>query len=378
MSVSMQKNQDSCALQICHSYKPPFGNIASVYSEFFRESGCRLVTVFLTGDKPTDGSVNIYGEAVFLGHNSSELSGLKLKVLRDLIDICRSHPFDFIIGHRYKSIYLGCLLSLFRGGMDVYGVVHSAKTFKRFFRKRFVSIFKKRLVILPVSKSLASEVRQSLPAYPRFRIRHFYNRIDMQTIEQSLLSRKSARKALSIDPNAFVYGNVARLHRKKNQECLIRAFSVVQKLVPDAQLVLIGDGDLEVELKKLVEQLGIKNKVHFMGFVANAEIYFRAFDVFVLSSQVETFGLVLLEAMVAGVPVIGSNAGGIPEVISSVGEIFPSRNVDALAKAMHKKYQYSVEKSTNYEECRKYAEEKFSLTAGRRDFWKMRNLDQAR
>lgn len=374
----MNENSESYALQICHSYKPPFGNIAALYSEFFRDSKYRLVTVFLTGEASDQINSEVFGEVIFLGHESSALSGLKLRVLRDLLRIYRDRRFHFIIAHRYKPIYIACLLTALAYRVRVYGVVHSAKTFKRFFRKLFASCFKRRLTILAVSDSLANEVRKALAQYPQAGIRHFYNRINTRLSDGVLLSRDQARENLQLDSNSFVFANVARLHAKKNQHCLITAFAAVADKMPQAMLLLVGDGDLKGELQDLASELGVGDKVIFAGFVPQAERYYRAFDVFVLSSKIETFGLVLLESMVAGVPVIASNAGGVPEVVGDVGRLFESGNAQALASAMLEEYESHKDAAVAAIEAAKlraWVEQEFSLDAGRRDFWQMWDAD---
>jgi glycosyltransferase involved in cell wall biosynthesis len=363
------------ALQICHNYLPPFGNIASLYSKFFRDGEYQLVTVFLTGKAKGAGNLaeEIYGETVFLEYESSALAGLKLIVLADLLRLYKSRRYAFIVGHRYKSIYLGCLLTLFGYPARVYGVVHSARTFKRFFRRRFVTLFKRRLVILGVSEYLADELRSSLPRYPAESIGHFYNRIDVAASDKGLLSKVDARIKLGLDSEAFIFANVARLHKKKNHTCLIKAFARVAQSMPDALLVLLGDGELREELQTQAEREGIADRVVFCGFVPQAEYFYKAFDCFVLSSKIETFGMVLLESMVAQVPVIASNVGGIPEVVEDKRYLFESDNSTQLSQLMLDLYQQEIagEGDKLKSRLREWVESKFSVAAGRRDFWEL-------
>jgi glycosyltransferase involved in cell wall biosynthesis len=94
---------------------------------------------------------------------------------------------------------------------------------------------------------------------------------------------------------------------------------------------MMGSGRLEASLKALAEELGVSASVRFLGQVANGRRYFKAFDVFVLSSDHEPFGMVLLEAMASGVQVLATDCGGAPEVVGDSGALFVLGDHTALA-----------------------------------------------
>lgn len=135
--------------------------------------------------------------------------------------------------------------------------------------------------------------------------------------------------------------NVGRLIDWKGTIYLVEAMSAVLKKCPDALLVIIGTGPEEGDLKQRVRELGLEGNVRFMGFVSTEDLpsYYHMASVFVLPSitiegQTEGLGVVLLEAMAAGCPVIGSNTGGIPDIIvdGESGFLVPERDVAALAE----------------------------------------------
>lgn len=364
--------QSKFALQICPYYVPPYFNIAQQYAWAFRDTEYHLITVFLTGEESQDVAKDIEGDVIFFGY--STLRGFKFGVLRKLIGLHRQYDFRIILAHRYKSIYLGCLLTLFAPRVPVFGVVHSAKTFKRFLKRTFVSRFADKLIILGVSGALLAELQSALPRYPGRHLRVAYNRINICRASAKLLPRVTARASLHIPDGVFVFATVARLHRKKNHELLIRAFARMQSNAPRATLLLIGDGDLRDDLQTLANDLGVGAKVIFAGFVRDVERYYGAFDVFVLPSKVETFGMVLLEAFVAKLPVIASSVGGIPEVVGDVGSLYPADDVNALAELMSRAYQELIENGLSQEQKQRIQarlEEHFSFDAGKRDFWQM-------
>jgi glycosyltransferase involved in cell wall biosynthesis len=98
---------------------------------------------------------------------------------------------------------------------------------------------------------------------------------------------------------------------------LLEAFSLFLKAVPGAELVIVGVGPLEAELKKMTLGLGIENRVRWLGKRSDVPAVMKSFDVFALTSIYEGFGLVLLEAMAAGIPVVASRVSAIPEVLDN-------------------------------------------------------------
>jgi len=107
--------------------------------------------------------------------------------------------------------------------------------------------------------------------------------------------------------------SVARFERPKDHETLIRALAGLREV--DWQLELVGDGPLQGRIHRLAKELGLSRRVHFLGYVADpAELLSRA-QLFVLSSRSESFPRSILEAMRAGLPIVASSVGGIPEAV---------------------------------------------------------------
>lgn len=127
---------------------------------------------------------------------------------------------------------------------------------------------------------------------------------------------------------------VAGLYERKGIACLIRAFEKVKRQVPEAHLYLVGHGDDRARFEKLAADSPAGKDVHFEGFQRFPEHYLRQTDVFVLASSTESFGLALSEARSAGCAVIGSNVGGIPEVLEQgrAGQLFTCNDVEQLAE----------------------------------------------
>ncbi|MBT6808418.1 MAG: N-acetyl-alpha-D-glucosaminyl L-malate synthase BshA [Flavobacteriales bacterium] len=107
--------------------------------------------------------------------------------------------------------------------------------------------------------------------------------------------------------------HISNFRKVKRIEDVILIYNKVQKKVP-AKLLMIGDGPERLKAERLCRDLGIWNKVQFMGKLKSVEQFLSISDVFLLPSETESFGLVALEAMASGTPVVSSNSGGLPEI----------------------------------------------------------------
>ena len=328
----MTRSTERHVLQFCHGYDGPFLDCARQYASLFADSGYRVTTVFLTGAADPDVAAGCASdEVLFMEFSSKAIRGLKLGAIRELRKIAASRNFSFCIAHRFKPIYIVLLAT----GLPVIGVHHAFGDYQRRTRKLFANLFRKRLSLLGVSDAVRDDMRQCLPKWPTGRISTLYNRIDIEAVQASQLPSAEAREALGLSANGWIVGNVGRLHPDKDQATLLQGFAkALPELPADSQLVILGQGRLEQDLKGLARELGITEQVKFLGQVPDARRYFRAFDVFALSSDHEPFGMVLLEAMAAGVPLLATACGGAKEVVEGVGILFPLRDADSLAQGL--------------------------------------------
>ncbi|MFP9119257.1 N-acetyl-alpha-D-glucosaminyl L-malate synthase BshA [Flavobacterium sp. RNTU_13] len=120
------------------------------------------------------------------------------------------------------------------------------------------------------------------------------------------------RSALAGEGQSIIT-HISNFREVKRIPDVVRIFNEIQKKIP-AKLLMVGDGPEREPAEKLAEELGISNKVVFFGNSNEINEILCLTDLFLLPSQTESFGLAALEAMAAGVPVISSNAGGLPEV----------------------------------------------------------------
>ena len=133
--------------------------------------------------------------------------------------------------------------------------------------------------------------------------------------------------------------SVGRLAPEKNWDTLVRAFAKVHEEHPETRLVLIGDGNARTTLEELAAELGVSERVTFTGSLPFQEIprYLKAADVFAFASVTETQGLVTIEAMAAGLPVVAVDGPGTRDIVEHGKQGFLVENdPDALAKGLHR------------------------------------------
>jgi glycosyltransferase involved in cell wall biosynthesis len=179
----------------------------------------------------------------------------------------------------------------------------------------------------------------------RFMIRHrsiaadrivvIGNSVDLDRFRfRDLEARRRTRQALGVPQGTRLVGTVTRLRVEKGTEHLVRAAPAVLARWPDALFVIAGDGPLANELKRLGRELGVAERVRFLGFRSDVPALLAALDVLVIPSLTEGFPLSLVEAMAAGVPVVATRVGGVPEVATDGHNVLlvPPADPEALAR----------------------------------------------
>ena len=143
------------------------------------------------------------------------------------------------------------------------------------------------------------------------------------------------RRQLGIPASAAVIGTVANLREVKRQDVLIRGFARLGEFRGSKpHLLLVGDGELRSELTRLAASLGVGDRVHFAGAQSNPEQFLHVMDVFALTSRSEGMPLSVLEAEAAGLPIVASRVGGLPEIVEDgrTGLLFDPGDDAALAR----------------------------------------------
>ncbi|WP_150299576.1 glycosyltransferase [Pseudomonas profundi] len=353
-------------LQLCHGYDGPFMDCARQYAALFKGTEYKVCTVYLTGSASDDvrrGSAS--DEVVFLNYSSRQLRGLKLGAINAVRKLVAANEYELCIAHRFKPTYVALLGT----SLPVIGIQHAFGVYRRRSRQLLANVFGRRLLLLCVSDAVRDDVMDSLGTKDFSRVETLYNRIDIAAVRAQLLSREAARRHLDLPDSAWVIANVGRLHPDKDQATLIRGFAKARSELPDnALLVIIGTGKLEADLRSLAEDLCVEEAVLLLGQVPNARRYFKAFDVFALTSDHEPFGMVLLEAMAANTPIICADSGGAQEVVEGYGQIFPFADATKLSECLLREYELNKDSNVCAERSGALLVSHFSDDAAKRRF----------
>ncbi len=165
-----------------------------------------------------------------------------------------------------------------------------------------------------------------------------HNGIDLEEFRKPLIHFVNQQKnhirnrIFNADADDFVIISVAALHERKGLNYLIEAFAKVAEKKDKVKLAIVGEGPERKKLEKLIKNLKLDDKVTLAGSQKEIALLLGASDLFVLASIKEAFGLAILEAMDAGIPVIGANVGGIPEIIedNKTGLLVEPKDVESL------------------------------------------------
>ncbi|CAI9391435.1 N-acetyl-alpha-D-glucosaminyl L-malate synthase BshA [Niallia sp. Sow4_A1] len=184
-------------------------------------------------------------------------------------------------------------------------------------------------LVTAVSNSLIAQTHEVIE--PNKEIVPVYNFIDERVYRK--VDASHLKKELAISMNEKVIIHVSNFRGVKRVTDVVKAFKRISDQIP-SRLLLVGDGPEMSKVTKLVDELQLREKVLFLGKQENLEELYSLSDLMLLLSEKESFGLVALEAMACGVPVIGTNVGGIPEVIvpNETGFICELGDVEDIAK----------------------------------------------
>jgi glycosyltransferase involved in cell wall biosynthesis len=276
-----------------------------------------------------------------------------------LARIIRGRTFDVVHMHTSHAHTLGCLASwLARQGARI---VTRRVAFPT--KKHLASKMKYRHGVHKYI-AVSAAIRQVMTGdgiQPE-RIAVVHSGIDVSRFDQQQ-DPSSIRTEFNLQPGRPILGNIGRLETVKGQAVLIDAMPTVLKAFPEALLLLVGGGEPKVALERKCRELGIESSVVFAGFRDDIPKLLQLFDVFVMPSLAEGLGTSVLDAMAAGVPVIASHVGGIPEIVENEknGLLVPPRNPPALAAAIIRLLRNRSERASLAAAGRSTVEKKFTV-----------------
>jgi glycosyltransferase involved in cell wall biosynthesis len=153
--------------------------------------------------------------------------------------------------------------------------------------------------------------------------------------------QEAEKTSLDVPPDAFRIGFVGRLHPQKGLDFLLQAMQMIRDRLHNAMLFIIGDGELRRSLENQTREYGLQHIVSFLGTSQDIPSLLYSLNLFVLPSLWEGMPVALLEAMAAGLPVVATSVGGVPEVVldGETGFLVPPGNPEALGQAILALYE---------------------------------------
>lgn len=345
-------------LQLIISDDPGILDLTREISKAFSKAPYEITNAFLHQTK----HLADYDKALSFHFKKTDLNGLRLKALWRLYRYCRQEKFDVVITHRFKPLHIMLTLNRFLNIPTCISVIHGFDEFKRGYRRRSIALgWSKHWHFVAVSEPVSAYLKRVLKLEAAD-ISIIHNAIDAQQLTASLKTKSQSKRVLNLNEDAFVFGTIGRLVPLKGHLVLIKAFEMTLDQYPHSQLVIIGEGRERPVLKQYIADHGLTQSVKLSGHIDDAASLLKSMDVFILPSLKEGFGLVLLEAMAAKIPIIASNTGGIPYVLGKLGRLIaPIDEPKAYATAMLQHLSGDKEIAQNSERLNKRLYDKFDI-----------------
>ena len=259
--------------------------------------------------------------------------------VRALAEICRSRRIDILHAHLQKAI-LSSLLAKPRCASRL--VLHEHGAIFRggtgcLYRQLLRRLGPRADAVIANSEATKAALQRTLRR-PDIPISVVYNFLDLERFDPERYDRAEARQSLGFGEDTFVVGFVGRLDRAKGADLLVEAAALLRDEKASYRFVVVGDGPERRHLEQRIRRAGLERIVVLAGLRENAAAVMRAFDVGVVPSRREAFGIAALELMRMCVPVIVAPVGGLPELVrdGATGVVLPQRAPKAIAQAIQR------------------------------------------
>ena len=299
-------------LQVCPKDHPPFKDICSYYGKAARQIGLSCTTIFLQPPASTP----LEGDDVFYLQAGEQLQTLINRLVGD--------P-TLIISHRYRA-WRQVQATNLKPGKHIF-LAHEFGAFRTWRRRLRLRVSKGATQLAGVSSAVSLDLQRQTGREAIV----IPNVVDTLALDKRRLSREAAREKLGLPQEGRVIGVVGRLHWWKQPQLALAGFASAN--LADTHLCFVGSGKEEAALRDMDKNLG--TNARFCGFVEDAPACFKAFDqLLVTSTEREAFGMMTIEALSAGVPVLSSDQPALREVLGDLGTYIKPLTVAGVAQAL--------------------------------------------
>ena len=282
-------------------------------------------------------------KCLFVNDLCRKISPLKdIKAFLEIYKLIKTKKYDIVHTHSSKAGILGRWAAKFAGvriivhtphGHVFYGYFNAFVTYFFILIERATALITSKIIALT---NIGLDEHIAFKIAKRDKFIQIYSGIDIEACQSSLMGVEDICRSLDVKDSNIVFGTISRLTHIKGNKNLVEAFALVVKVIPDARLLLIGEGEERMEIEEIINELKISDSVKLLGFRKDICELLKVIDVFVMASLNEGMGRVVLEAMASGKPVIATKTGGVPELVlnGKTGTLVEPANVDELAQAM--------------------------------------------
>ena len=263
-------------------------------------------------------------------------SGGKSGAMLALVNWLGAHSIDILHTHSYRPNLYGRMAGAVLRPDGLRIVAHYHNDYSDKWRDPAILAAERRLAAVTdaavaVSDAVARQVAEAVPGLPALEV--IENGVDRARLAAAG-ARAQTRSELGLEPGQTVVGLVGRVCHQKGVDVFVEAALALVARYPEARFLVVGDLEdraLHARLSEEISTAGQHHVIRFTGYREDMGAVFAALDVVAAPSRWEGFGLVLAEAMAAGVPVVASRVGCIPSVVGNAARLVPSEDPAALA-----------------------------------------------
>lgn len=244
-----------------------------------------------------------------------------VKVIFQVRSLIKSRQPDIIYCHSSKAGGIGRIANIGIGIPLVYNPHGWAFNMKDTGIKSCVYLWLERLLSPLTSQyvTISNYEKQSAIQHrvvKADKMKVIFNGIDMDAVDKIVKSSTVTRVSLNIPKEAYLIGMVGRISKQKAPDVFIRVAASLKNIFPDVWFMIVGDGEQRGDVERMIKESGLEGRVVITGWVDNPAAYSCLFDQAVLLSRWEGFGLVLVEYMKLGKPIVATEADAIPDLIT--------------------------------------------------------------
>lgn len=325
-------------IKVCHFVNIITGKADGVYTHL------RMIFKYVDPDKFQQylvfhGNPQIEKEAVELGVKVCVIKSLNkkfsIKSFMEFYSFVKSEKIDIIHTHLLKPYTIGGITNIFLRKKMIFNYhglfinnLYNSRIEKIIYRICHFLIYCFKSVNMAVVPSFSSKkiLMQETKLFPDILV--YYNGYDDSFDEQPDI--KLINYLSNLKQSLFLVGIVARINKEKRIDIVLDIAKRITQVSDNIYFIIMGNGDLWDKINHLLKSMGLENKVNMLGYVPNAKLYIKYFDLLLFSSDWEGLPLSLWEAMAAGVPIVSTDVGGIKEILENemCGAIYPKGNID--------------------------------------------------